>query len=395
MWRCLLLITALSGSLTFFCAGPAVGRASAAEVMRVRGGVAAISMDGRRVAVAAHGWPYYHVELGRRVCPRVLLRDLPTGQTRRLSRGVRQGRGGPTCGSDAGFFVFEERAAPALPTLALAGTRAAWITHAASITSVYATVVTSDGAGADREIEGGGPDDFFSQNDDAVASGLEYYSSNAVGLIGDRSFLGYNRFQFGNPSTCPPPPPVSPECAPARSGQALVEVRAGGPQALLTGDDALFAQAVDAGRVVFVRPDRGVVMRNLQTGQVVAYGAPGDRARTAGIGGRHVVVLDARHRLRVYAANSGRRLATWPVRRGTLTRVDVDHGVAVYATSRRIWAVRLRDGKTRALARVPTTPVGIDIEKTGVTWAWNTVAGDTATGHVGFIPSSAIARRFG
>jgi hypothetical protein len=83
------------------------------------------------------------------------------------------------------------------------------------------------------------------------------------------------------------------------------------------------------------------------------------------------------------------------VRRGTLTRVDVDHGVAVYATSRRIWAVRLRDGKTRALARVPTTPVGIDIEKTGVTWAWNTVAGDTATGHVGFIPSSAIARRFG
>ena len=99
----------------------------------------------------------------------------------------------------------------------------------------------------------------------------------------------------------------------------------------------------------------------------------------------YLAVLTKGKKLEIYDARSGVLLKTWPVAAGAM-RLDVHSGIAVYVVGRRVYVLRLADGKHSVLAVAPRAIVGLELEAAGVVYAYNTVKGIEDVGNLAFVP---------
>jgi hypothetical protein len=101
-----------------------------------------------------------------------------------------------------------------------------------------------------------------------------------------------------------------------------------GLRRLVTGPKALFAQAIDSGRIAVLRGD-GTVGIYSGNGKLLLAVQPGS-AREVALNGRDLVVLTKMRTIEVYDSRSGARRGTWAVSRQATT-LDTYGGLAVYA----------------------------------------------------------------
>jgi hypothetical protein len=154
------------------------------------------------------------------------------------------------------------------------------------------------------------------------------------------------------------------------------------------GDRAIVCVAVGGNRIA-TAPGDGTVRLYSASGRLLHTYPAGD-ARTAALTGERLIVATAGG-LRVYGTGPlGRLLATWPTPAHT-DLVDAEGDLAVYSLGGRVFALRISTGKTALLVSAPRRIVGLQIERAGVVYAYNTTAG----GRLVLTPTSHVESRLG
>ncbi len=157
-----------------------------------------------------------------------------------------------------------------------------------------------------------------------------------------------------------------------------------GLKSIASGTDTLTAGSLDHGRVAILRDDGSVVLRNATTGKAVRTFASAGAKEVALYSGI-LAVLTKTKTLAFYDTTNGKLLRTVPVA-GAAAHLDFDRGLAVYAVGRKVYIVRVSDGKDRVLAAAPRAVEALHIEAPGVVYAYNTVKGIKDVGNLAFVP---------
>lgn len=281
-------------------------------MIHTTGEITGIALDGHRVV-------YSRAVLAPR-CAAIIAFDITTGR-----KAVVSGRDKwPACDADTRM-------------LALAGGRVVWISEGESNSEHWAYL---------RAVS---PP---RRSEQQLAFALTYFNplpasgNRLADLVGGSNLLVVNRWQ------------VKKNGDPGRTVLYAIEPR--GLRRILTSPQAIFAQAVDGGRIAVLRArprqleiyDRGG--RRHRTISVARL-AGSHRGDAIALQGGHLLVLKGR-RLLVYDAHSGALRHRWPVP-GSATNLDTFGGVAVYAESTLAGApftlhvLRLSTGKDVALDR--------------------------------------------
>jgi len=151
---------------------------------------------------------------------------------------------------------------------------------------------------------------------------------------------------------------------------------------VVTLPGAFAAASADLGRVAVLGEEgvslysgSGALLRRIEVGAVSGIALRKD----------YLVVLAAQGTLDIYNANTGAFVRSWPLpARASL--LDVHSGIAVYAVWRTLHALRLQTGKDVVIASLPRAIVGVEIEASGVVYAYNTVRRGRAVGNLAFLP---------
>jgi hypothetical protein len=312
--------------------------ARATTASRITSGwIEAIAMDGPRVAY----------DVRSTTCNKLFVWNVVTGGGVRVS-------GKRTCAADStstGAGVRE---------VAVAGKRIAWIVnlggnsesddylYAASLPRPKETLLAS----ATRTGDVGG----------TLAGGW------IGGLVGDAGLLAVDTWQTS--------------AAGGVTAAALRLVRPQGLSLVASGPATVRAAAADDGRIAVARGD-GTVALYSRGGKLLATIAPSSLKEVALAKGT-LLVLTRSRTLEVYDPATGAAVKTLPVAPGA-SHVDVQSGLVVYATWRRVHLLRLADGRDVVLATAPRAIVGLEIEQPGVVYAYNTVAGVREVGTLVFV----------
>ena len=151
------------------------------------------------------------------------------------------------------------------------------------------------------------------------------------------------------------------------TGAGLDVFEAGGFRRIVTGPQGIVAWAVDAGRIAVLRPvaplDRSGGLYRYEGSSIGVYSSSGrllrtitpTSARDVALRGDWLLVLTDAPTIDAYSVSTGRRLHSWPVRKGA-QQLDAYGGVAVYANpgvngNYFVHAVRLSTGRDVVLAR--------------------------------------------
>ncbi len=330
-------------------AGSAGGAAVPQPVQHTRDPVTALAMDGSRVAYAVQ-------QTGR--CPRVLVWTAPRGGTVQLS-------GKATCGpgpTSTGAGVVQ---------LALAGTRAAWVSNFGGNTESNDILLT---AALPRPRETVLSRAARTGDVDGILVG-----NWLGGTAGDGTLLVASRWRTD------------------ASGAIVVgdlrRVVGASTRLVAHRVEAVVSRSVDAGRVAVVR-EAGDVGIYTAAGAAVTSVQPSS-TRAVGLAGGRLAVLTKERTVEVYDARTGALVRTWAVAAGASAFLDVSGNVAVYVAWRTLHALRLDTGRDVALARQPRAIVAAQIEPAGVTYAWNGFARGRFVGNVAFVPAGVVTRAAG
>jgi hypothetical protein len=155
------------------------------------------------------------------------------------------------------------------------------------------------------------------------------------------------------------------------------------------------AVSVDAGRVLTVQP-HGVVSLLSTDGRVLRTWKAGANVDAAVLQGRTVVVQRGASVV-AYDSGTGAKRATRLLAsdEGTAKILDVQGGLAVYATGGAIHLLRLSDGRDRALALPQAAPpLDARLDPKGLFVTWNRMY-DHRPGRVAFVPLRAIEQALG
>jgi hypothetical protein len=150
---------------------------------------------------------------------------------------------------------------------------------------------------------------------------------------------------------------------------------------VVSGQHGLIASSVDSGRIAVLSPLEGIAcdpgLGRYEGSVVRVYAVSGRLLRTIKPGlandvalrGDWLLVLTDRERLAAYDVRTGRRLHSWKIA-PTASQLDAYGGVAVYAASSTIHAVRLSTGKDAVVGKASVwSQTGVvGIEKPGVTY---------------------------
>lgn len=159
-------------------------------------------------------------------------------------------------------------------------------------------------------------------------------------------------------------------------------------QRVVSGPNAIYAQAADSGRIAVLRED-GTVGIYSAVGKLLVEVKPSSVAKDENFNGdaialqdNYLLVLTRTRRLEVYNSHSGALLHSWPVRKGA-TNLDARAGVAAYAeypfgpgsagTPYKVHVVRLATGKDAVLGKgkVFSGLRDIEIESAGLVYVKN------------------------
>jgi hypothetical protein len=159
---------------------------------------------------------------------------------------------------------------------------------------------------------------------------------------------------------------------------------AGGLTTIAAGQATLRAASLDRHRVAVLRPDQKVALYDTERGRLLATVVPSS-SREVALRKDYVVVLTRTRTLEIFDARTGAAVRTLPVARGA-ARIDVYGGIAVYAAGRAVHVLRLADGRDAVLGTAPRAIVGLEIESSGIAYAYNTVKGTRDVGNLAFVP---------
>jgi hypothetical protein len=317
---------------------PVQGGAARPHVKSTKGWIEAIDMDG----------PLLAYDVRSSGCNKLLVWNVRTGGGARVS-------GKRTCAADStstGAGVRE---------IAVAGRRVAWIVnlggntesddylYAASLPRPKETLLASSVRTGDVD----GP----------LTGGW------LGGLVGDGDLAAVNTWQTN--------------AAREITSATLRRVRPVGLTTLGSGSNVLRASAADLGRVAVARRDGTVALYS--SGGKLLRGFTPSSVLAVALRKDYLVVLTRSGTIEIYNAQNGAGVRTLPVAAGA-SRLDVHAGIAVYATGRKVHALRLSDGRDEVLATAPRTVAALEIEAPGIVYAYNTVKGGRDVGNLAFVP---------
>jgi hypothetical protein len=151
------------------------------------------------------------------------------------------------------------------------------------------------------------------------------------------------------------------------------------------GTPTLFVRAVDANRIVVGRED-GTIALYARDGRLMrSIPAPGTTA--VALQGRDLVAL-AGTQLAVYDAITGALVHTWSLPAAP-AGLDAQFGVVAYAVGADVHALELATGKDVIVAQVQGTVRDVEIEATGVVFAYDSGGAD----NLGYLTFAQIAAR--
>jgi hypothetical protein len=320
---------------------PAEAAAPAPRIKNTRGSIESLAMDGARVAYAVHG--------EGAGCTKVFVWNV-------LTQGGAVVSGPKTCDADStstGAGVRE---------IAVAGLRVAWLVNKGGNTESNDNLYTATlgGRAKERLVSSA----FRSGDVDGTLTGA--WLNQLVGS-GDR--IALNRFitdKGGNIT------------------QASLQRLERGLSTLALGVPSLYASSLDLHRIAVLRVDHKVAIYDTDTRKLLLTVAPSS-AREIALRKDYLVVLTRTKTLEVYNSHTGALLKTWPVASGA-SRLDVHSGIAVYAVGRTVFEVRLTDGRDAPLATAPRAIEGLQIDGSGVVYAYNTFKGLHDVGNLAFVP---------
>lgn len=187
---------------------------------------------------------------------------------------------------------------PAIPEVAIAGERTAWITIASVGNSQETTARLFTASLATRRA-------------DKIASAFRVFGDDDAwsgdwlsGLAGSGTVLAVSRWR-----TTPNANSSGPMISNARL--SLIEPGRRPLRVIASGTKSIVSAAVDAGRIAVLRPDGSVGIYTAR-GSLVREITPSSAKELAFGGGRLVVLTDTKT-LQVFNAQSGALLHTWPV----------------------------------------------------------------------------------
>jgi hypothetical protein len=290
------------------------GTDSSASVIRSRGAITTIAMDGPRIG--------YDAFVPSRGCNKIFVADLATGRSQSVSR----------CASDVSTSRY----------VALAGPRTAWIDEAGGPDGYDRTLWVASPGRKPRQLASASCDGNLDAGDPCVGTWIS-------SLVGSDGLLAVNRGA------------TNARGIETRSALDLI-----GPTRLrrvASGTKASFAQGTDSGRVAVLRPNgtiaiysaAGKLLLQVKPASVADQQIDGD---SVALKGRYLLVLSRARRLEVYSTHSGTHLHSLRVRKGA-TNLAAVPGLVAYAefprgasaccSGYKVHVVRLATGKDAVL----------------------------------------------
>lgn len=306
-----LLAAVVLGTTLLASVASAAGNPPGVRVIHTKEIIESFAIGGQRIAYDLRG---------SLACNKVLVRDLRTGKTTRVS-------GKQTCSADStstGAGVRE---------LAVAGNRIAWIVNLGGNTESDDYLYTASlPRPTERRL--------------AASTRLGDIGGILAGtwignLVGSGNLLAVNRWSTDKGG------------AVTRSG---VDVIVGNRlRRLASSRSPILAQAADSGRIAVLYGDSGVEIYDVN-GKRLRRLKPSSATEIA-LRGDYLLVLTETQTLEIYNARTGAYLRTWPVQAQAPAELDAYAGVAIYVAyprntlqSFKIHALQLKTGKDVVVA---------------------------------------------
>jgi hypothetical protein len=340
---------ATAAVLLLLGAAASAGR-EAATTVRTNGWIEALAFEG---SIAA-----FDVEAVGMRCNRLFIWRITSGA--RMQVGGRR-----TCAAD------ETSTGRGVTAIALTGTRAAWVVNRGGNTESVDTLLTSPLAGP-RETR--------------VAEVVRRGSVDAAlaggwlgGLVSDGATIVFNHWRTA----------LDEDGREVIRSGSLRRLAGTATRELASGTETQVAQSVDGGRIAVLRADGSVALHGAN-GRLLRVVVPTARATAATLSGGRLALVTTRRTIEIRDAASGGVVAAWRAAGAVTTRVDLEGRLLAYGAGRRVHVLDVVSGRTRAVATHTRAIVDVQIEPSGVLYAYNTVSGTKPVGNVVFVPARAV-----
>ncbi len=253
----------------------------------------------------------------------------------------------------------------------------------------------------------------------------EFADGDWIGNVtGYGNLVFYNRWDFctaypeglgPDVTTCKPP--SGDEKSYRFTRQRLVKWQNGGSRTIAIAPDVEASSLKTAGQLVLpyslavVSVDADRIATQTPAGPVVIYSAsgavlaeiavPSGKSAGTALQGSQLVTL-RNNKIGLYRVSSGALVKTIPVARGSVLR-DLQSGLVVYVSKRKIHVLRLLDGRNVTYAPPGSGPVDAQIERSGLFYSYNTKSAlylmrfpnTKSPGRVVFVPLARVLKKLG
>lgn len=333
---------------------------SGAKVRHLQVPVAALAMDGSRVAYDASA----RYATKPNAANRVLVWNLRTGKTVQVS-------GRKTAAADStstGAGVFQ---------LALAGSHVAWLVNEGGNLEGDDYLFTSSTVRPhEHQVASAIRQGTFCPGRSASSCAGNWLG----GLVGSGNVIAANRWTTNALGA------VSAGELDILSGTKLKRVA--------TGANTVQAAIADGGRIAVLHPDGTVALYSTAGKLLRTMDTPPNTSAVA-LGGKSLVAVTRSRQLMLYNAHTGSLRKTFPVHGIKQPRnLDLQGDIAIYSVGSALHAVNLSSGKDRVLEELRGGPLLAQIDGAGLVYASNHNGYRNGT-KLGFVPFRRIAAAVG
>jgi hypothetical protein len=358
------------------------------RVLRTKGFVAHIAADGARVAVVT--------EFSKEnQCDRVVVWNPSKRTNTQFITRVNCESGGIN----------------AIPEIALAGKRVAWL-EAQGGNSLELTLLSRVlGHGTTKTIDSayngngaeGSPDGSYLKNvlSDGALLAFNHWSVCTAYPAGSDVDPSESQCEFPAPGT---------KTVLFYSAQKLLKVINGKRVKIASAPDvqaeglktmSLTVVAVNAGRIATQQPDGSVTIYSAAGGALKKISIPTGKFSGFALEGSQLATFRD-DKLELYDVDSGALAKTIPLAAGSKLR-DLQNGLIVYVSGRKIRVLRLSDGKKLTFSPPGKGAVDAQIERSGLFYSYNTRSeqylgrtnSSESPGRVVFVPFSTLVKKLG
>jgi hypothetical protein len=349
----LVLGTALLSALALVASAAGTSTAHPAHVKHLQLPVAALAMDGDRVAYDLTT----RYSATTNATNKVLVWNVRTGKTIKVS-------GKKTAAADSsstGAGVIQ---------LAIAGSRVAWLLNLGGNLEGDDYLLTSSVTSPkERQVVSA-----VRVGDNCAGRGPHCAGPWLGGLVGSGNSIALNRWTTDSQGN-------------VASG-GLYALKGTRLHPIATGASTVWAVASDGGREAVLRSDGSVAVYSASGKVLVTVNPPG--ADAVALSGKNLVVLTQPRTLALYDAQTGLLKKTLAVQGKGQQNLDVQGNVAIYTTGSSVHAVNLLTGRDRAVGTLPTRIALARIDGAGLAYAGNGVRGSFGKGTLDFVPMARI-----